>query len=156
MSDSEKFVRRFQVNLRRRNVRMAHIGAQKGQFGVEVFTSSQHNGVMHITLSPACPDVAGERFFGCGNQTAHGYGNDRRFSEAQIPSFRSKWSSLSEFVKEIKQEFSRFYNKRHGRRGFFWGDRFKSVIVENLLEMRDPRGDLWMFAYDAKAQPKTK
>ena len=22
-------------------------------------------------------------------------------------------------------------NKRHNRRGFFWGDRFKSVIVEN-------------------------
>ncbi len=59
------------------------------------------------------------------------YGNDKRFSEAQIPFFRKKWSSLSEFVKEIKQEFSRFYNKRHGRRGFFWGDRFKSVIVEN-------------------------
>jgi hypothetical protein len=26
---------------------------------------------------------------------------------------------------------SRFYNKRHARRGFFWGDRFKSLIVEN-------------------------
>ncbi|MGD9212759.1 MAG: hypothetical protein PVI90_18390 [Desulfobacteraceae bacterium] len=26
--------------------------------------------------------------------------------------------------------FSRFYNRRHNRRGFFWGDRFKSVIVE--------------------------
>jgi hypothetical protein len=24
-----------------------------------------------------------------------------------------------------------FYNKRHGRRGFFWGDRFKSLIVQN-------------------------
>ena len=59
------------------------------------------------------------------------YGNDRQFSKARIPFFREKWSSLSEFVREIKQEFSRFYNKRHGRRGFFWGDRFKSVIVEN-------------------------
>ncbi len=26
--------------------------------------------------------------------------------------------------------FSRFYNRRHNRRGFFWGERFKSVIVE--------------------------
>ena len=26
--------------------------------------------------------------------------------------------------------FTRYYNKRHNRRGYFWGDRFKSVIVE--------------------------
>ncbi len=38
---------------------------------------------------------------------------------------------LEILFEEIKQEFSRFYNKRHSRRGFFWGDRFKSVIVEN-------------------------
>jgi hypothetical protein len=37
----------------------------------------------------------------------------------------------SQFVKEIKQTFSRFYNKRHNRKGFFWGERFKSLIVEN-------------------------
>jgi len=49
----------------------------------------------------------------------------------QIPTFREKWSSLSEFIKEIKQGFSRFYNKRHKRKGFFWNDRFKSVLVEN-------------------------
>ncbi len=33
--------------------------------------------------------------------------------------------------KDIKLGFSRYYNRRHNRRGFFWGDRFKSVIVEN-------------------------
>jgi REP element-mobilizing transposase RayT len=49
----------------------------------------------------------------------------------QIPIFRQKWSSLSEYVREIKQGFSRFYNKRHKRKGFFWSDRFKSVIVED-------------------------
>ncbi|MFZ5570504.1 MAG: transposase [Thermodesulfobacteriota bacterium] len=37
---------------------------------------------------------------------------------------------LSEFCKELKQTFSRFYNKRHQRRGFFWGERFKSLIAE--------------------------
>ena len=56
---------------------------------------------------------------------------DRVVTEGQIPFFRDKMSSLSEFVKEIKQRFSRYYNKLHGRRGYFWGDRFKSVIVEN-------------------------
>lgn len=59
------------------------------------------------------------------------YGDTKDFSQELIPFFRNKWSILSEFIKEIKQEFSRFYNKRHNRRGFFWGERFKSVIVEN-------------------------
>jgi REP element-mobilizing transposase RayT len=59
------------------------------------------------------------------------YGKDRKFSKGHIPFLRQKWASLSEFIKEIKQSFSRFYNKRHGRKGFYWGERFKSVIVEN-------------------------
>jgi REP element-mobilizing transposase RayT len=58
------------------------------------------------------------------------YGNSRAFAEGQIPYFREKLSSLSEFVREIKVGFSRYYNKRHNRRGYFWGDRFKSVIVD--------------------------
>ena len=49
----------------------------------------------------------------------------------QIPAYRAKWEKLSEFMKEIKQTFSRYYNQRHNRRGFFWSDRFKSVLVEN-------------------------
>jgi len=53
------------------------------------------------------------------------------FAAGQIPSLREKLSSLSEFVREIKVGFTRYYNKRHNRRGYFWGDRFKSVIVEN-------------------------
>jgi hypothetical protein len=45
--------------------------------------------------------------------------------------YRKKWSSLSKFMQEIKQTFSRYYNKRHHRKGTLWGERFKSVIVEN-------------------------
>jgi len=51
--------------------------------------------------------------------------------EGHLAFIRQKLASLSEFVREIKVNFTRFYNKRHGRRGYFWGDRFKSVIVEN-------------------------
>jgi hypothetical protein len=58
------------------------------------------------------------------------YGDDRVFTDGLIPSLRAKLSSLSEFVREIKVGFARFYNRRHNRRGYFWGDRFKSVIVE--------------------------
>ncbi|MBI5016843.1 MAG: hypothetical protein HZB55_15330, partial [Deltaproteobacteria bacterium] len=51
--------------------------------------------------------------------------------DGQIPLLREKWASLSEFVKELKQSFSRWYNRTHGRSGFFWGERFKSVLVED-------------------------
>ncbi|MCF6267922.1 MAG: transposase [Desulfuromusa sp.] len=62
------------------------------------------------------------------------YQDDDRREEplpGQIALFRHKWEQLSEFMKEIKQTFSRYYNKRHNRKGFFWSDRFKSVLVEN-------------------------
>jgi putative transposase len=58
------------------------------------------------------------------------YGEGRVFTDGLIPSLRAKLSSLSEFVREIKVGFARYYNKRHNRRGYFWGDRFKSVIVD--------------------------
>ncbi len=59
------------------------------------------------------------------------YGDDREFAEEKITGYRLKWANLSEFVKEIKQTFSRYYNKRHNRRGTLWGERFKSLIVED-------------------------
>lgn len=37
--------------------------------------------------------------------------------------------SLSEFVKCVKQRFSRWYNRRNGRKGTVWEDRFVAVIV---------------------------
>ena len=59
------------------------------------------------------------------------YGDERIFAEGLLPSLRQKFSSLSEFMREIKVGFARFYNRRYNRHGYFWGDRFKSVIVEN-------------------------
>ena len=64
-------------------------------------------------------------------QRYYGAASERQLLDGQLPSLRAKWASLSEYVKEIKQSFSRWYNKRHGRKGFFWGERFKSVLVEN-------------------------
>ena len=58
-------------------------------------------------------------------------GDGQCFTDVEIPYLRTKLSSLSEYVREIKLGFTRFYNKRHKRMGFFWGGRFKSVVVEN-------------------------
>ena len=64
-------------------------------------------------------------------QRYYGADSNRKLIDGQIPTLRAKWASLSDYVKEIKQGFSRWYNKRHGRKGFFWGERFKSVLVDN-------------------------
>ena len=58
------------------------------------------------------------------------YGDERIFADGLVRTLREKLSNLSEFMREIKVGFARFYNRRHNRRGYFWGDRFKSVIVE--------------------------
>jgi putative transposase len=63
---------------------------------------------------------------------------DRRYGEEkaavlddnQMRVLRKKMGDLSEYVKEIKQGFSRYYNKLHRKKGYFWSERFKSVIVE--------------------------
>jgi len=62
---------------------------------------------------------------------AYGDKSEKKLAHGQIPLLREKWSSLSEYVKEIKQGFSHFYNRLHHRKGFFWSERFKSVIVDN-------------------------
>ncbi len=52
------------------------------------------------------------------------------FPEGQIEHYRKRFCSLSWYVKDIKQTFSRLYNRKKNRRGTLWGERFKSVIVE--------------------------
>jgi len=58
------------------------------------------------------------------------YGEEMVFEDKWIPHYREKWSSLSNFMQEVKQSFSRYFNKKYNRRGTLWGERFKSVIVE--------------------------
>ena len=59
------------------------------------------------------------------------YGEDFEVSDEQVAGYRVKFSNLANYMKEIKQAFSWYHNQRHNRRGTLWGDRFKSVIVEN-------------------------
>lgn len=59
------------------------------------------------------------------------YGKKKPFPRDKVAYYRKRWSDLSEYGKEIKQGFSRWYNKLNRRRGFFWGGRFTSVVVED-------------------------
>ena len=48
-----------------------------------------------------------------------------------LQKYKNRFCDLSLFVKQVKERFSRWYNKKHSRRGTLWMDRFKSVLVED-------------------------
>ncbi|MCF7789065.1 MAG: transposase [Prosthecobacter sp.] len=55
-------------------------------------------------------------------------------AEQRVAALKKRFCDLSLFVKEVKERFSRWFNKRRGRRGTLWMDRFKSVLVEGKGE----------------------
>lgn len=57
-------------------------------------------------------------------------------AEELLERFRKRFCDLPHFVKELKERYSRWFNKHHGRRGTLWMDRYKSVIVEDGEAMR--------------------
>ena len=42
----------------------------------------------------------------------------------------ARMADVSEFMKAVKQRFSIWFNRTHGRYGTLWAERFKSVLVE--------------------------
>lgn len=58
------------------------------------------------------------------------YGSEFEPNKKQLAFYRAKLSQLGNYMGDIKQNFSRYYNKRHKRRGTFWDERYKSVILE--------------------------
>ena len=56
-------------------------------------------------------------------------GNINPDADGGIQRLRDRLGSVSRFVQELKQTFSRWYNKKHDRKGYLWGGRFKGVIV---------------------------
>lgn len=53
-----------------------------------------------------------------------------------LEKYKRRFCDLSLFVKEVKERFSRWFNKKHERRGTLWMDRFKSVLVEDGEALR--------------------
>ena len=48
-----------------------------------------------------------------------------------LDQFRDRFCDLSGYMKEVKERFTRWYNKKHSRMGTLWSGRFKSVLVED-------------------------
>ncbi len=57
-------------------------------------------------------------------------------AESLIAGYLRRLCNLPVFVKELKERFSRWYNKHHDRRGTLWMERFKSVLVEDGEALR--------------------
>ncbi|MFO1486340.1 MAG: transposase [Verrucomicrobiaceae bacterium] len=55
-------------------------------------------------------------------------------AQQKLEAIKKRFCDLSLFVKEVKERFSRWFNKRRGRKGTLWMDRFKSVLVEGRGE----------------------
>ena len=56
--------------------------------------------------------------------------------EELLDQFRDRFCDLSLYMKEVKERFTRWYNKKHLRRGTLWSGRFKSVLVEDGEALR--------------------
>ena len=56
-------------------------------------------------------------------------GNDQAADKLKEQYLRRMWD-VSQFMKELKQRFSLWYNKRVQRKGTLWEERFCSVLVE--------------------------
>jgi putative transposase len=57
-----------------------------------------------------------------------------------VEGVRARLFDLSAFMKEFKYKFSVWFNKRHGRRGTLWEERFKSLLVEGKGGADGPDG----------------
>ena len=78
-----------------------------------------------------------------------GYGSQRvralqeqlaRFSEQPdgvelckrlLDPYRKRMNDISIFIKELKGRFAQWFNRRHGRYGALWAERFKSVLLQD-------------------------
>lgn len=49
-----------------------------------------------------------------------------------------RMGDISMFLKELKQRFTRLYNREHDRYGTLWAERFKSTLVEDAPELIQP------------------
>jgi REP element-mobilizing transposase RayT len=60
-----------------------------------------------------------------------GLGKSNTLRDEKIDKIRERLGSISRFVQDLKQEYSRWFNKKHKRTGYLWGDRFRGVLISH-------------------------
>ncbi|QQL45601.1 transposase [Sulfuriroseicoccus oceanibius] len=68
-------------------------------------------------------------------QTLRKRGEERARQEI-IERLLARMCDVSRFVNEVKVRFTRWYNRRHDRKGTLWMERFKSVLIGSDAAMR--------------------
>ena len=99
-----------------------------GMFFVDVLGYCMMGNHIHLALrvhpeTGVDDNEVRERFHAERGEAAH-------LSEVDLEAYRKRLCSLSEFMRMFKQSFGRYYNKKHRKKGYFWGDRYKSTIVQ--------------------------
>jgi hypothetical protein len=61
-------------------------------------------------------------------------GGHHQAAEEYKASFQARMWDISIFMKLVKQRFTQWFNRRVGRRGTLWEERFKSVLVQSAGE----------------------
>jgi len=94
--------------------------------------------LLEVPRRPDAPPSVDEVFARLAHIYSEGQVRDirRKFellSESERPSFLERYwrrmLDLSQYLKDIKQRFSAWHNKRQERHGTLWEERFKSVIL---------------------------
>jgi hypothetical protein len=55
-------------------------------------------------------------------------------AQTKLEAIKKRFCDLATYMKEVKNRFSRWFNKRRERKGTLWMDRYKSVLVEGKGE----------------------
>ncbi|MBT5927311.1 MAG: hypothetical protein HOH33_11890 [Verrucomicrobia bacterium] len=55
---------------------------------------------------------------------------DLAFADLLRKRLTCRMNDLSMFMKDLKQRFTQWYNRRHGRRGTLWEERYRALLVE--------------------------
>ena len=143
--------RRFALGDTEREQFVRYMRAYERFCGVRVLTFCVMSNHFHILLEvPAAPEGRGadwsderllEHLSGLYSKQQMGalrwelehYRKQRNTAAAEAfreRYFRRMWD-LSQFMKPLKQRITSWFNRKHGRKGTLWEERFKSVLVED-------------------------
>lgn len=113
--------------------------------GAHILTYSVLDNHFHILIHVPAPRPVSDELFGkrmsalydksvVGNIMQHlaelrEDGRDEAAERLKAP-YVARMYELSEFCKTLKQRFTQSFNKRHGRKGTLWEERFKSILLQ--------------------------